>query len=65
MATILRIPVWLLQLWLVSTVLMGAWAYFAFPMSEFKFTMLSSAFFLILIVVLGALGKFDKKPPAK
>ena len=55
------IPVWLLQLWLVTTVLMGAWAYFAFPQSEFKFTLLNSAFFLVVIVVLGALGKFKKK----
>ena len=59
--TFLRIPVWLLQLWFVTSVLMVAWAYLAFPASELRLTLIESGAALTVIVVLARMGKFEKR----
>jgi hypothetical protein len=61
MKTFLRIPVWLLWLWLGTTITMSAWAYAAFPPEELKMTLFMSGAGLVAIVIFGAMGKFEKK----
>lgn len=53
-------PLWLLQLWAGATIVCAIWAHFISP-AEFRLTMLDSGAFLIVIVFLSALGKFEKK----
>lgn len=53
-------PLWLLQLWASGTIACGVWAHFI-SSKEFRLTMLESGAFLIVIVILSALGKFEPK----